>query len=71
MQQSFNRSKDHLSAVETYRDVLTDLFKHPTVRTRFADFEQDTELREKILQEAEELLLEDIVFEEGETTRED
>lgn len=71
MQQSFNRSKEHLTAAETYRHVLQDLFKHPTVRTRFADFEEDLQLHEKILQEAEELLLEDIVFEEGETTRED
>ncbi|MGP6138952.1 metallophosphoesterase family protein [Jeotgalibaca sp. A127] len=71
MQQSFNRSKEHLSHDETYRRVLQDLFKHPTVRTRFADLEQDRHLKTTILQEAEELLLEDIVFEEGESINED
>lgn len=71
MQKSFNQSKEQLAVDETYRKILQDLFKHPTVRTRFADLELDPQLKNTILQEAEELLLEDIVFEEGETTHED
>lgn len=71
MQQSFMRSKEHLADFERYQQVLQDLFKHPTVRTRFADFEHSSELKDLIMQEAEELLLEDIVFEEGEDSSED
>ena len=71
MQESFMNSKNELENDDNYRRLLQDLFKHPIVRTRFSDLEADQELKEQIIQAAEELLLEDIVFEEGEIASED
>ncbi|UJF15195.1 metallophosphoesterase [Jeotgalibaca sp. MA1X17-3] len=66
MQESFEKSGQDLKEGEVFRKKLRDLFKNQIVRSRFSELEQDSLLQEEILIAAQELLFEDIFFEEEE-----
>lgn len=66
MQESFEKSGQDLKDKEIFRKKLRDLFKNQIVRSRFSELEQDSQLQEEILTAAQNLLFEDIFFEEEE-----
>lgn len=68
MQASFEKSGHAFREKDYLQTILQDLFKHPSMRGRFSELEQDEELAETIIQSARNLLFEDIAFEEGDET---
>ncbi|MDE1548374.1 metallophosphoesterase family protein [Jeotgalibaca caeni] len=66
MQQSFERSRQDFMQEERFKAVLQDLYKHQTIRTKFSKLIEEEAFREEIMQAAENQLMEDIAFEEGE-----